>query len=88
MAIELQPEPTTTLGLDEIRLGDLAVWMRPDREGIFAKLRAEAPISFHDEPVPPFDAVGELPSRSEHRRLTRGEIIGEVFAFRCDILTG
>jgi cytochrome P450 len=55
MAIELQPEPTTTLGLDEIRLGDLAVWMRPDREGIFAKLRAEAPISFHAEPVPPPD---------------------------------
>ena len=27
--------------------------MRPDREGIFAKLRAEAPVSFHAEPVPP-----------------------------------
>ena len=27
--------------------------MRPDREGIFAKLRAEAPITFHAEPVPP-----------------------------------
>ena len=27
--------------------------MRPDREGIFAKLRAERPISFHEEPVPP-----------------------------------
>ncbi len=43
--------PTTDLTLDEIKLGDLAVWMRPDREGIFAKLRDEAPISFHDEPV-------------------------------------
>ncbi|MDQ1518962.1 MAG: methyl-branched lipid omega-hydroxylase, partial [Actinomycetota bacterium] len=27
--------------------------MRPDREGIFAKLRAEAPISFHEEMLPP-----------------------------------
>jgi methyl-branched lipid omega-hydroxylase len=55
MAINLQPAPTTTLGLDEIRLGDLEQWMRSDREGIFAKLRAEAPISFHAEPVPPPD---------------------------------
>ena len=47
------PIPTTDLSLDEIRLGELDAWMRPDREGIFAKLRAEAPITFHAEPVPP-----------------------------------
>src|SRR5437764_5990746 len=47
------PIPTTDLALDDIRLGDIEQWMRPDREGIFAKLRAEAPISFHAEPVPP-----------------------------------
>jgi cytochrome P450 len=47
------PTPTTDLALDEIHLGDIEQWMRPDREGIFAKLRAEAPISFHEEPVPP-----------------------------------
>ena len=47
------PIPTTDLALDDIRLGDIEQWMRPDREGIFAKLRAEAPVSFHDEPVPP-----------------------------------
>jgi cytochrome P450 len=47
------PVPTTDLALDEIHLGDLLQWMRPDREGIFAKLRAERPVSFHDEPVPP-----------------------------------
>ena len=45
--------PTTDLGLDEIELGDIFQWMRPDREGIFAKLRAEAPIKFFDEPIPP-----------------------------------
>jgi cytochrome P450 len=39
------------LGVDEIHLGDLEQWMRPDREGIFAKLRDERPISFHEEPV-------------------------------------
>jgi methyl-branched lipid omega-hydroxylase len=47
------PLPTTDLSVDEIHLGDLEQWMRPDREGIFAKLRAERPVSFHEEPVPP-----------------------------------
>src|SRR6202142_4454628 len=47
------PIPTTDLSLDEIRLGELDPWIRPDREGIFAKLRAEAPITFQAEPVPP-----------------------------------
>src|SRR4051812_11118824 len=43
------PIPTTSLSLDEIKLGEVETWMRPDREGIFAKLRDEAPVSFHDE---------------------------------------
>jgi hypothetical protein len=47
------PIPTTRLALDEIHLGELDTWMRADRDGIFAKLRAEAPVSFHAEPVPP-----------------------------------
>ncbi len=47
------PIPTTDLTVDQIELGDILQWMRPDREGIFAKLRAEKPISFHTEPVPP-----------------------------------
>ena len=51
MAIELEPAPTTTLGIDEIRLGDIETWMRPDREGVFAKLRADAPVTFHAEPA-------------------------------------
>src|SRR5205085_1685363 len=45
--------PTTDLGLDDIQLGEIEHWLRPDREGIFAKLRAERPVSFHAEPVPP-----------------------------------
>ncbi len=43
-------KPTTSLALDEIRLGDLGQWTRSDREGIFAKLRDERPVSFHEEP--------------------------------------
>jgi methyl-branched lipid omega-hydroxylase len=50
VSIEL---PRTDLALDEIHLGDIEQWMRPDREGIFAKLRAERPVSFHEEPAPP-----------------------------------
>lgn len=42
--------PTTTLSVDEIHLGDIELWTRDDREGIFAILRDEAPVSFHDEP--------------------------------------
>src|SRR5689334_7084280 len=45
--------PTTDLSVDDIHLGDIEQWMRPDREGIFAKVRAERPISFHAEPEPP-----------------------------------
>lgn len=41
--------PTTELPVDDIRLGDPATWVRADLEGIFAKLRAERPVSFHDE---------------------------------------
>ena len=39
--------------VDEIALGDLEVWARPDpeREAVFKLLRDEAPISFHEEPV-------------------------------------
>jgi cytochrome P450 len=35
----------TDLTVDEIDLGDGNVWLRPDREGVFARLRAERPVS-------------------------------------------
>jgi cytochrome P450 len=47
------PTPTTDLALDEIKLSEPETWLRPDREGVFAKLRAEAPITWQDEFVPP-----------------------------------
>jgi cytochrome P450 len=42
--------PTTDLPADAIQLGSPDIWARPDREGLFAKLRAERPVSFHEEP--------------------------------------
>jgi cytochrome P450 len=47
------PTPTTRLRLDEIKLSDPEVWIGGEREGVFAKLRAEAPITFHEEFEPP-----------------------------------
>jgi cytochrome P450 len=47
------PTPTTRLRVDEIKLSDPEVWIGGEREGIFAKLRAEAPITFHEEFEPP-----------------------------------
>ena len=44
------PTPTTDLPLDAIALGAAETWARPDRDGIFARLRAERPVSFHEEP--------------------------------------
>jgi cytochrome P450 len=43
--------PEASLGVDEIDLSDPLFWARPwsEREGAFATLRAERPISFHDE---------------------------------------
>ncbi|MFM8410175.1 MAG: cytochrome P450, partial [Alphaproteobacteria bacterium] len=49
----MTPIPTTDLSVDEIRLGQPETWLRPDREGIFAKLRAERPVSFQEEPEVP-----------------------------------
>jgi len=45
-------KPRHALSLDEIRLSEPELWLRPmeDREGAFATLRAERPVSFHEEP--------------------------------------
>jgi cytochrome P450 len=45
--------PTTDLPLDEIDFGNMALWERTDWPGMFAKLRAERPISWHTEPEIP-----------------------------------
>jgi methyl-branched lipid omega-hydroxylase len=43
------PIPQTDLTLDQIQLGDALFWGRPDRDAAFAKLRAERPVSWHEE---------------------------------------
>ncbi len=45
-------EPKRVLSADAINLSDQAFWLRPleEREGAFATLRAERPISFLEEP--------------------------------------
>src|SRR5205085_7965880 len=65
------PLPDTDIPLDDIRLGDIEQWMRPDREGIFAKLRAERPVSFHDEPTPPADLGIDMPQGPGFWAVTR-----------------
>jgi cytochrome P450 len=46
----MTPIPATDLPVDAIALGAPEIWGRPDREGLFARLRAERPVSFHAEP--------------------------------------
>jgi cytochrome P450 len=41
--------PTTDLAADAIQPGMPEFWARPDRDGMFAKLRAERPVAFHEE---------------------------------------
>jgi cytochrome P450 len=45
-------KPVRALSVDEIQLGDVNFWLRPqaEREGAFATLREERPVSFHQEP--------------------------------------
>jgi cytochrome P450 len=45
-------QPCEALAVDRIRLGDPPFWARPlaEREGAFATLRRERPISWHEEP--------------------------------------
>ena len=45
--------PITELSIADINLSEPELWLRPDREGIFAKLRAEAPITFQPDFLPP-----------------------------------
>ncbi len=46
----MMPNPSTDLSVDQIALGAPETWGRPDREGLFARLRAERPVSYHAEP--------------------------------------
>jgi cytochrome P450 len=72
-------EPKRVLSVDDIHLSDITFWMRPldEREGAFATLREERPISFHTEPDPA--AVGiPLPQGPGYWALSRHADILEV----------
>ena len=71
-------ESKSVLGLDEIWLSDIAFWQRPleEREGAFATLRRERPISYHEEPEPP-PGVG-IPRGPGYWAVTRHADILEV----------
>jgi cytochrome P450 len=51
MTVGVDMTPQRVLGVDEIELSNPVFWARPwsEREGAFATLREERPISFHDE---------------------------------------
>jgi cytochrome P450 len=72
--------PTTDLPVDEIQLGLPEIWARPDREGMFAKLRAERPVMFHEEPQ--FDGFPKGPgfwSVTRHADVVRVSRDSETF---------
>jgi methyl-branched lipid omega-hydroxylase len=69
------PAPTADLSLDDIKLADVEFWTRPDREreAAFAMLRAERPVSFHEE----FEYPG-LPKGPGFWSVTRWEDVWTV----------
>ena len=67
------PIPQTDLSVDEIKLADAEFWTRPDRDACFAKLRAERPVSWHEE----FEYPG-LPKGPGFWAVTRWEDVWTV----------
>jgi methyl-branched lipid omega-hydroxylase len=67
------PIPTTSLPIDDIKLADAAFWSRTDREGCFAKLRTERPVSWQEE----FEYPG-LPKGPGFWAVTRWEDVWTV----------
>jgi cytochrome P450 len=70
-------QPHEVLTADEINLSELPFWLRPleEREGAFATLRRERPISFHEEPWLP--ELG-IPKGAGYWAITRYADILEV----------
>lgn len=67
--------PNSALAVDDIRLGDVAFWTLPEaeREGAFATLRRERPVSWHEE----FEYPG-LPKGPGFWSITRWEDVWTV----------
>jgi cytochrome P450 len=76
-------EPVRALKVDDIRLGDLDFWLRPieEREGAFAVLRDERPVSFHEEPVLPILPQGPgFWSLTRHADILEASRTPEIFS--------
>ena len=74
------PTPTTDLAVDDICLSDLALWAREDRDAIFATLRRERPVSFHQEmPYPPFPQGPGFWALTRHADVVRVSRDSETF---------
>jgi cytochrome P450 len=65
--------PTTDLPVDEINFGNTDLWDRDDIPGMFAKLLAEKPVSWHTEP-----AVFGLPGGPGYWMVVRHDDVQEV----------
>ena len=72
-------EPLSVLAPDEIDLSDIEFWKRPysEREGAFATLRAQRPISHYDDPVL-FETAIEFPEGNGYYALTRYVDVAEA----------
>jgi methyl-branched lipid omega-hydroxylase len=80
MAVAFEPE--TALSVDQIDLSDQLFWTLPEeqREGAFATLRAERPISFHAEQgYGPFPAGPGYWALSRHRDVLDASRQPELF---------
>lgn len=74
------PTPTTDLSLDDIKLGDQLIWARDDRDGMFARLREERPVSFHEEfLVPPLPQGPGFWAVTRHADIVRISRDSETF---------
>jgi cytochrome P450 len=72
-------QPRAVLSVDQIHLSDVGFWLRPleEREGAFATLRAERPLSFQAEADP--RALGlDLPQGPGYWAVTRHADVLEV----------
>jgi cytochrome P450 len=72
-------KPRHALAADEIQLSEMGFWQRPieEREGAFATLRAERPISFHTE-VDPATLGIPMPQGPGYWSVTRHADVLEV----------
>ena len=77
----MQPRPV--LAVDDIDLSDPDFWARPieEREGAFATLRAERPVSFHQErEFPPFPMGAGYWALMGHAEISEASRRADVFS--------